>query len=105
MDSYPQALRYSPTHEWVRVEDNQTVTIGITEHAQHLLGDLVFVELPQLNAKAEAGKELAVVESVKTAADVFSPVSGSVIAINEHLQQSPGTVNTDPYGEGWLLSA
>ncbi len=103
MNFYPQDLHYSPTHEWVRIEDNQTVTIGITEHAQHLLGDLVFVELPQLNAKAEAGKELAVVESVKTAADVFSPVSGSVIAINEHLQQSPGMVNTDPYGEGWLF--
>lgn len=103
MSTYPNNLRYSTTHEWVRVEDNQIVTIGITEHAQHLLGDLVFVELPKINAQAKAGQEVAVVESVKTAADVYSPVSGSIIAVNDSLQQSPGTINADPYGEGWLF--
>lgn len=103
MKQYPNNLRYSTTHEWVRLEDNQTVTIGITEHAQHLLGDLVFVELPKLNKQAEIGQEIAVVESVKTAADVYSPVAGSIIAVNNSLQQSPGTINADPYGEGWLF--
>lgn len=103
MKPYPQELRYTPTHEWVRIEDHDTVTVGITEHAQHLLGDLVFVELPKLNSAVNAGKEIAVVESVKTAADVYSPVRGSVIAVNETLQQTPGTVNADPYGAGWLF--
>lgn len=103
MKNYPNNLRYSTTHEWVRVEENQIVTIGITEHAQHLLGDLVFVELPKINVQAQAGQEVAVVESVKTAADVYSPVSGSIIAVNDSLQQSPGTINEDPYGDGWLF--
>ena len=103
MSKYPQELRYTPTHEWVRVEADNTVTVGITDHAQHALGDLVFVELPKLDKQATAGQEVAVVESVKTAADVFSPVSGKVIAINESLQQTPGIVNSDPYGAGWLF--
>lgn len=102
-DSYPKELRYSATHEWVRIEDDHTITVGITDHAQHLLGDLVFVELPQLNKQAESGAEVAVVESVKTAADVYSPVRGAVIAINDVLQQTPGVVNSDPYGAGWLF--
>jgi len=101
--AYPSNLRYSATHEWVRIEDDQTVTVGITQHAQHLLGDLVFIELPKLNRHAEMGEEIAVVESVKTAADVYSPIQGAVIAVNETLQQTPGTVNTDPYGAGWLF--
>ena len=103
MSTYPQELRYTPTHEWVRVEADNMVTVGITDHAQHLLGDLVFVELPKLDKQAAAGQEVAVVESVKTAADVYSPVSGKVVAINENLQQTPGIVNTDPYGAGWLF--
>lgn len=102
-NAYPPELRYSPTHEWVRIEDNHTITVGITQYAQHLLGDLVFVELPKLHKQIEKGREVAVVESVKTAADVYSPVRGSVIAVNEHLQQAPGAVNTDPYGAGWLF--
>lgn len=103
MSHYPKDLRYSSTHEWVRVEDNNTVTVGITEHAQHLLGDLVFVELPQLKRQTKSGEEVAVVESVKTAADVYSPARGEIIAVNEVLQQTPGQVNSDPYGAGWLF--
>lgn len=102
-EAYPKELRYSPTHEWVRIEDNQTVTVGITDHAQHLLGDLVFVELPKLHQQTVMGKEIAVVESVKAAADVYSPLNGAVVAVNETLQDAPGTVNTDPYGAGWLF--
>lgn len=103
MKEYPPELRYSTTHEWVRMEDPLTITVGITAHAQHLLGDLVFVELPTLHKKIGAGKEIAVVESVKAAADVYSPVSGEVIAINDALNKAPETVNKDPYGEGWLF--
>lgn len=103
MDTYPQELRYTSTHEWVRMEPDQTVTVGITDHAQHLLGDLVFVELPKLQRETRSGEEVAVVESVKTAADVYSPVSGTIVAVNEQLQQQPGAVNSDPYGAGWLF--
>lgn len=103
MSNYPQELLYTSTHEWVRVETDNTVTVGITDHAQHLLGDLVFVELPKLDKQATAGQEMAVVESVKTAADVYSPVTGKVTAINQDLQQTPGLVNSDPYGAGWLF--
>ena len=101
--TYPKELRYSNTHEWARLEENDLVTVGITDHAQHQLGDLVFVELPKINRQVEIGEEIAVVESVKTAADVYAPIKGTVIAINESLQQTPGAVNTDPYGSGWLL--
>lgn len=103
MSEIPNDLRYSKTHEWVRVEDDNTITIGITDHAQNLLGDLVFVELPETNKKAQSGEEIAVVESVKTAADVYSPLSGEVVAVNEQLASEPGRVNQDPYGAGWLF--
>lgn len=103
MSSYPQDLRYTVTHEWVRVESDGTVTVGVTDHAQHLLGDLVFVELPKLDKSVQPGQEIAVVESVKTAADVYSPVSGTVVAVNDALQATPGQVNADPYGQGWLF--
>jgi glycine cleavage system H protein len=103
MSSYPQELRYSKTHEWVRIEDNQTVTVGVTDHAQHLLGDLVFVELPAVNKQISAGAEIAVVESVKAAADVYSPLSGTVLAVNETLRQTPGAINSDPYRSGWIF--
>ncbi|MBS0350867.1 MAG: glycine cleavage system protein GcvH [Proteobacteria bacterium] len=103
MNQYPNELRYTSTHEWVKIEKDNTITVGITEHAQHQLGDLVYVELPELNKQVTAGKELAVVESVKTAADVYSPADGAVIAINESLRKNPELVNQDPYGNGWLF--
>lgn len=102
MNNYPQDLLYTPSHEWVRIEDGQTVTVGITEYAQHALGDLVFVDLPKLGV-VQIGHPIAVVESVKTAADVYSPLTGEIIEINKDLQQSPGLVNTDPYNSGWLF--
>ncbi len=98
---FPGELLYSPTHAWVRVESDMIV-IGITDHAQQLLGDIVFVELPELEKQVQQGQEMAVVESVKTAADVYSPVTGTVVAINEKLQQNPNSINEDPYGEGWI---
>lgn len=103
MTEFPKELRYSDSHEWVRVDDDDIVTVGITDHAQSQLGDLVFVELPDADAHIEAGDEAAVVESVKTAADVYSPVTGEVIEVNEALQNDPALVNHDPYGDGWLF--
>ncbi|OGO95687.1 MAG: glycine cleavage system protein H [Coxiella sp. RIFCSPHIGHO2_12_FULL_44_14] len=103
MAEFPKELHYSQSHEWVRVENDDVVTVGITDHAQHSLGDLVFVELPNLEAHVDAGDEVAVVESVKTAADVYAPMSGEVIEINESLQNQPSVVNHDPYGDGWLF--
>ncbi|WP_423063082.1 glycine cleavage system protein GcvH [Candidiatus Paracoxiella cheracis] len=103
MAEFPKELRYSDSHEWVRVDDDDVITVGITDHAQSQLGDLVFVELPDADAHIEAGDEAAVVESVKTAADVYSPVTGEVIEVNEALQSDPALVNHDPYGDGWLF--
>lgn len=103
MTQFPKELRYSDSHEWVRVDGNSIVTVGISDHAQQQLGDLVFVELPDVNSHLEAGDEAVVVESVKTAADVYSPVAGEVFEINEVLQNDPAMVNRDPYGEGWLF--
>jgi glycine cleavage system H protein len=102
MSNVPQELSYTKTHEWVRREEDGTVTMGITDHAQELLGDLVYVELPEAGRSVEAEKELAVVESVKAAADVYSPVSGEVTAVNEALSDNPELINQDPYGEGWI---
>ena len=102
MSDCPRELHYTESHEWVRLENDDTVTIGITEHAQHQLGDLVFIELPDNNSGMEKGDELAVVESVKTAADVYAPISGEVIAINEQLSARPELINQDPYGNGWI---
>ncbi|NKB47035.1 MAG: glycine cleavage system protein GcvH [Legionellales bacterium] len=95
-------LKFSQTHEWVRLGNEQTIVVGITDHAQHLLGDIVFVELPEVGAQVQAGHELAVVESVKAAADVYSPVSGEVVEINDALTDTPAVINQDPYQEGWL---
>ena len=103
MSNFPENLRYSQTHEWVQIENDAIITIGITDHAQHMLGDLVFVELPELNVEHDAGDEVAVVESVKTAADIYCPVAGEVVEVNTGLQESPGMVNQDPYGTGWLF--
>ncbi len=103
MSNVPAELRYAKSHEWVREEGDNIVTIGITEHAQELLGDMVFVELPEAGSQVDAGSECAVVESVKAASDIYSPVSGEVIAINEALEDAPETVNQDAFGEGWLF--
>lgn len=102
MSDYPRELHYTKSHEWLRLENDDRVTIGITDHAQHQLGDLVFVELPDNQSGMEQGDELAVVESVKTAADVYAPISGKVIAINEQLTTTPELINQDPYGNGWI---
>ena len=95
-------LKYTPEHEWIRVEGN-VGTVGITPYAQEQLGDVVFVELPEVGRKAEQGKEIAVVESVKAASEIFAPVAGEVIEVNGALADEPGTVNADPEGEGWFL--
>src|SRR5712671_945559 len=98
----PTNLKYAKTHEWVRVEGDVAV-IGITDHAQHELTDIVYVELPDVDAQLEAGKECAVVESVKAASDIYSPVSGTVVAVNEELSNAPELVNDDAFGKGWMF--
>lgn len=103
MSEIRSELRYLSSHEWARIEDDGTVTIGITDHAQAALGDVVFVELPEVGATVTAGQEAGVVESVKAASDIFSPVSGEVIAINERLADAPETINGAPYDEGWFF--
>ena len=102
MSNIPSDLLYTSSHEWVKDEGDNTVTIGITDHAQELLGDLVFVELPEIGDMIEAGGEAGVVESVKAASDIYSPVSGEVIEINEDLADSPEIVNEQPYDGGWI---
>ena len=99
----PTELKYTKTHEWVQLMDDGTLRVGITEHAQDLLGDMVFVELPAIGCRVTAGQECAVVESVKAASDVYSPLTGEVLTVNETLVSNPELVNKDPYGEGWLL--
>lgn len=103
MSNIPVELRYVSSHEWVRVEDDGTACIGISDHAQNAMGDLVFVEVPEVGSTVSAGDEAGVVESVKAASDIYAPVSGEVIEINELLEDAPETVNTDPYGDGWLF--
>jgi len=100
---YPDNLRYTRTHEWVRDEGDQTYTVGVTDHAQAMLGDVVFVELPELDIEVSVNDEVAVIESVKTAADIYSPLAGRIISINEALTATPDKINHDPYGEGWLF--
>ena len=102
MSSFPDDLKYAATHEWVRIEEDGTVTVGISDHAQELLGDIVFIELPKEGAVVTAKQEISVVESVKAASDIYAPVSGEIIAINEDLIDAPETVNSSPYGEGWF---
>nr|WP_324254199.1 glycine cleavage system protein GcvH [Photobacterium damselae] len=99
----PSDLKFTHSHEWVRDEGNGIYTIGITDHAQSLLGDMVFIDLPELEDELEAGDDCAVVESVKSASDIYSPLTGVVVAINEDLDGAPGLVNSDPYGDGWLF--
>lgn len=103
MSTIPANLKYLDSHEWARVEGDGTVTIGISDHAQGALGDLVFVEVPEVGKSLSKGGAAAVVESVKAASDVYSPLSGEVVAANAALSGSPELVNTDPYGEGWLF--
>jgi glycine cleavage system H protein len=103
MSDIPAEIQYTRTHEWVRTEEDGSVTVGITDHAQELLGDLVYVELPETGRVVDAGEELVVVESVKAAADVYSPVVGEVVEVNEDLGDTPEMVNKDPYGDGWLM--
>jgi glycine cleavage system H protein len=102
MNTVPETLKYSKTHEWIR-KDEGVYTVGITDHAQMMLGDLVYVELPEPESNLESGQECAVVESVKAAADIYSPISGEVIEINEALLEHPQLINEDPYGKGWLF--
>lgn len=104
MSNVPSELKYLSSHEWVRLEaDGETAVIGITDHAQELLGDVVFVELPEVGAELSAGDEAGVVESVKAASDIYAPVSGEVLEINEALEEAPETVNSEPYDDGWFF--
>lgn len=103
MSKVPAELRYTKSHEWIRKESDGTVTIGISDHAQEALGDLVFVEAPEAGRSVEAGEALAVVESVKAASDVYAPIAGEVVGGNDALNDTPELVNTDPYGEGWIM--
>lgn len=95
-------LKYASSHEWVLDNGDGTVTVGISDHAQDLLGDIVFVDLPEVGASCTAGSEFSVIESVKAASDIYAPVTGKVIEVNSTLEDAPETVNTDAYGKGWL---
>ena len=103
MSNIPSELKYASSHEWVRNEGDGTFTVGISEHAQELLGDMVFVELPEVGDEVDAGEDCAVAESVKAASDICAPSSGEIVAINEDLEDAPETVNNDAYGDGWLF--
>ena len=103
MSQIPAELRYVATHEWARAEDDGTITVGITDHAQESLGDVVYVELPEVDATINAGDEAGVVESVKAASDIYAPVSGTVVAVNGDLEDAPEKVNEAPYGDGWFF--
>ena len=103
MSNIPSDLRYATTHEWVRPEGDGTFTVGISEHAQELLGDMVFVELPDVGATVSAGDDIALAESVKAASDVYAPIGGEIVSVNEELEDSPELVNSDPFGDGWLF--
>lgn len=103
MSELPGDLLYTNDHEWLRREADGSVTVGITEHAATALGDLVYVELPEDGQDVEAGGEMAVVESVKAASDVYAPIDGSITAINEELSDDPEKINADPYGDGWIV--
>ncbi len=102
MSNTPSELKYASSHEWARLEDDGTVTVGISDHAQEALGDVVFVENPDVGANLAAGDEAGVVESVKAASDIYAPIAGEVIAVNEVLEEEPETVNSDPYHDGWF---
>jgi len=103
MNDIPGDLKFTKTHEWLRIEDDQTITVGITDHAQDLLGDIVFIELPEIDVSYNAGDDCAVIESVKAASDIYCPIVGQVIAINEGLADTPELVNKSPYDDGWVF--
>ncbi len=103
MSQIPSELKYTKSHEWARQEEDGTVTVGITDHAQGLLGDVVFIELPELDTEITSGSEAGVIESVKAASDIYIPISGTIVAINDALVDTPQLVNSDPYGGGWLF--
>ena len=103
MSSIPSEFKYLHSHEWVKIEDDGTALIGISDHAQAALGDVVFVELPEIGVILAAGDDAGVVESVKAASDIYSPLTGEVIEVNDVLEESPETVNSDPYNEGWFF--
>lgn len=102
MSNIPSNLRFAKSHEWVLDNGDGTVTVGISDHAQELLGDVVFVESPEVGREVEAGEEFSLVESVKAASDIYCPLAGEIIAINEALEDAPETINEDPYGAGWI---
>lgn len=104
MNEIPGDLKFLRSHEWARVDDNGRVTVGISEHAQGQLGDLVYVELPDVGDDVQANASCAVVESVKAASDIYSPVSGKIVAVNQALADKPETINEDAYGEGWIFT-
>ena len=104
MSQSPSELKYVSSHEWVRMEDDGTVTVGITEHAQEALGDVVFVELPEVGAALGSCDEAGVVESVKAASDIYAPLSGEILSVNQRLEDSPEVINSDPYGDGWFFT-
>ena len=103
MSDLPGDLLYTKDHEWLRREDDGSVTIGITEHAASALGDMVYVELPEVDLDIDAAGEMAVVESVKAASDVYAPIGGSIVAVNENLADDPENINADAYGDGWIV--
>jgi len=103
MSNVPSDRKYISSHEWIREEDDGTVTVGITDHAQELLGDVVYVELPEIDSEVALEDELAVVESVKAASDIYAPLSGTIIEVNEDLDDAPEIINSSPYDDGWIF--
>lgn len=103
MSNVPTELKYTASHEWVRAEGEGVYSVGITEHAQELLGDMVFIDLPEVGTSFDAGDDCAVAESVKAASDIYAPISGEVVSINDELEGAPELVNSAPYSEGWLF--
>ncbi|MEQ3693685.1 MAG: glycine cleavage system protein GcvH [Thalassolituus sp.] len=103
MSNIPAELKYVASHEWIRVEADGTVTVGITDFAQEQLGDVVFIELPEVGTEVTADQDIAVVESVKAASDIYAPLTGKIIAINDAVVDAPEAVNEDPYGEAWFF--
>lgn len=103
MSNVPAELKYATSHEWIREEQDGVYCVGITDHAQHLLGDMVFVELPEVGREVAVGEECAVAESVKAASDIYAPISGEIVAVNDALESAPELVNSEPYEGGWLF--
>lgn len=103
MSNIPADLKYVASHEWIRLESDGTVTVGITDFAQDQLGDVVFVELPEVDSEVTADQDIAVVESVKAASDIYAPLAGKIIAVNDDLADAPEKVNEDPYGDAWFF--